>query len=83
MTERPALFLMTNTLETGGSERQFVALSKAIDPEHFRIHLGCLRRYGPLAPEVERIGEFPLGGSFFTWRGLAQSLGSGTRAPWE
>jgi L-malate glycosyltransferase len=68
MTERPALFLMTNTLETGGSERQFVALSKAIDPEHFRIQLGCLRRYGPLAAEVERIGEFPLGGSFFTWQ---------------
>lgn len=68
MTERPALFLMTNTLETGGSERQFVALAKAIDPEHFRTHLGCLRRYGPLSTEVERIDEFPLGGSLFTWR---------------
>jgi glycosyltransferase involved in cell wall biosynthesis len=62
------LFLMTNTLEIGGSERQFVGSAKAISHEHFKIHLGCLGRYGPLLDQVGDITEFPLGGSFFTWQ---------------
>lgn len=66
VTDRPDLFLMTNTLEIGGSERQFVALARAIHPERFQLHLGCLGRYGPLLEGLGNITEFPLGGSFFT-----------------
>jgi len=62
------LFLMTNSLETGGSERQFLALAEAISREDFNVHLGCLLRYGPLLEQVGEITEFPLGGSFFTWQ---------------
>jgi glycosyltransferase involved in cell wall biosynthesis len=68
MSDPLHLFLMTNTLETGGSERQFVGSAKAISHEHFKIHLGCLLRYGPLLNQVGDITEFPLGGSFFTWQ---------------
>ena len=68
MNDQLNLFLMTNSLETGGSERQFVGLAKAISHEHFEIHLGCLLRYGPLLDQVGEITEFPLGGSFFTWQ---------------
>ena len=62
------VFLMTNTLETGGSERQFVTLARALSPDEFDIHLGCLKRVGPLLAEMPDIAEFDLGGSFFTFR---------------
>ncbi|MGA8677545.1 MAG: glycosyltransferase family 4 protein, partial [Candidatus Acidiferrales bacterium] len=68
MNDRLNLFLMTNTLETGGSERQFAGSAKAISHEHFKIHLGCLLRCGPLLDQVGDITEFPLGGSFLTWQ---------------
>jgi L-malate glycosyltransferase len=74
MTQRPNLFLMINTLETGGSERQFASLVTTIRPERFQIHLGCLRRVGPLAVRVKDITEFPLGGSYFSWQALRSGL---------
>lgn len=75
--DRPNLFLMTNTLEIGGSERQFAALAGAIHPERFQIHLGCLRRYGPLVKKIGNITEFPLHGSFFTWQAWRSRLDLG------
>jgi glycosyltransferase involved in cell wall biosynthesis len=74
MIQRPILFLMINTLETGGSERQFAALVGAIRPDRFQIHLGCIRRVGPLADKVTHISEFPLGGSYFSWRALRSAF---------
>lgn len=71
---RPNVFLMTNTLEIGGSERQFAALAAAIHSERFRVQLGCLRRYGPLVDKVGEIDEFPLHGSFFTWQAWRSRL---------
>lgn len=71
---RPSVFLMTNTLEIGGSERQFVALAGALHRERFEVRLGCLRRYGPLAEKVGAIEEFPLQGSFFTWQAWRSRL---------
>lgn len=62
---RPDLFLMTNTLEVGGSERQFVALVEALDRERFNVHPACLRRIGGLATRLGEIPEFPPGGSLF------------------
>jgi glycosyltransferase involved in cell wall biosynthesis len=74
MNKQLNLFLMTNTLEIGGSERQFIGSAKAISHEHFRIYLGCLLRYGPLLDQVEDITEFPLGGSFLTWQAWRSRL---------
>ena len=67
----PGLFLMINTLETGGSERQFVTLAQALEREKFGVSLGCLKRFGPLMDEVNGLNEFSPGGSLFgiqSWR---------------
>jgi L-malate glycosyltransferase len=67
----PAVFLMTNTLETGGSERQFVTMANALDPRKFTINLGCLKRKGPFLSQVTGLEEFSPGGSLFglrSWR---------------
>jgi L-malate glycosyltransferase len=67
----PSVFLMVNTLETGGSERQFVTMSKALDRERFSVSLGCLRKSGPLMNEISGLSEFSPGGSLFgvqSWR---------------
>ena len=50
--ERARLFLMINTLETGGTERQFVTMAKALQ-EDFAVHLGCLKRIGPFSSELQ------------------------------
>jgi L-malate glycosyltransferase len=70
-TALPSVFLMTNTLETGGSERQFVTMAHALDREKFSASLGCLKRIGPLLSEVNILHEFPPGGNLFgiqSWR---------------
>jgi glycosyltransferase involved in cell wall biosynthesis len=61
----PVVFLMTNTLETGGSERQFVTLANALDRNKFPVNLGCLKRIGPFVNEVSDLSEFSPGGSLF------------------
>jgi len=66
----PGVFLMIESLQTGGSERQFVALSRSLDPGHFRVSLGCIKATGPLL-EGLTLERFPLGGSvyrFQSWR---------------
>jgi glycosyltransferase involved in cell wall biosynthesis len=59
---------MTNTLETGGSERQFVTVVNALDREQFSLSLGCIRRVGPFLSEVEGVQEFSPGGNLFGFR---------------
>ena len=66
----PGLFLMTNSLETGGSERQFAALAWSLNPAAFQIHLGCIQRRGTLVDVLGHIPEFPLGGSLYGWKSL-------------
>ena len=61
---------MTNTFETGGSERQLVVLAKNISPERFQLHLGCIRRDGPFAKDFEDTPEFRLGGSLYGWQSI-------------
>lgn len=56
---------MTNTLETGGSEHQFVRVTHLLPGGEFELHLGCLKRIGPLLADVPNIAEFDVGGSFF------------------
>ena len=60
-----SLFLMINTFETGGSERQFAALAQNVSAADFQLHLGCVRNRGALAGEFQDVPEFPLGGSLF------------------
>ncbi len=68
------LFLMINTFETGGSERQFTVLAQNLEAPHFQIHLGCVSRRGPLASNFPEVPQFPLGGSLFGWRSLRTRL---------
>lgn len=62
---RTGVFLMINSLETGGSERQFIALAQALDRSAFQIDLGCLQKRGALLESVGEIQEFSLGGSLY------------------
>src|SRR5271155_1814349 len=61
----PKLFLMTDSFETGGSERQFVALAQSLNPTAFHVQPGCIRRRGAFLGDLGRVPEFPLGGSLF------------------
>jgi glycosyltransferase involved in cell wall biosynthesis len=63
------LFLMVNTFETGGSERQFTVLAQNLPPE-FQVHVGCISRRGPLSHNFPDAPSFPLGGSLYGWQAL-------------
>lgn len=63
--QRVPIFLMANTLETGGSERQFVTMAHALDQDQFSVILGCIKRTGPFVNEVEEVIEFSPGGNLF------------------
>jgi len=68
---RVRLFLMTNSFETGGSERQFAVLAQNLRPEQFQVHLGCIQRKGPFANDFGEVPEFWLGSSLYglkSWR---------------
>ncbi len=69
-----SLFLMINTLETGGSERQFTVLAQNLIQPQFGTHLGCVSRRGPLAYNFPDAAQFPLGGSLYGWRSLRTRL---------
>ena len=64
------LFLMTNSFETGGSERQFAVLARSLGSDRFQLHVGCIRREGPFADLFGEAPEFRLGGSLFGWKSL-------------
>ena len=81
-TNRPgdpaiSLFLMVNTFETGGSERQFTILAQNLVPPQFQTHLGCIARIGPLAHNFLDAPAFPLGGSLYGWQSLRTRLNLG------
>lgn len=65
-----SIFLMINSLELGGSERQFTVFAQNISQSKFQIHLGCLSRSGLLADQVGDVPQFPLGGSLYGWQSL-------------
>ena len=69
-----SLFLMVNTLETGGSERQFAVLAESLSPAKFAVHLGCVHHRGDMAEHLGKIPEFPLGGSLYGWQSLRTRL---------
>lgn len=61
----PGLFLMNNTFETGGGERQFAALASSLDPTAFRLYLGCIRAVGAFLDGVGEVTPFAIGGSIY------------------
>jgi len=64
------LFLMTNSFETGGSEKQFVALARSLESSDLRPQIGCISRKGFFLDGFERALEFPVGGSLYGVRSL-------------
>ncbi|MFZ3339633.1 MAG: glycosyltransferase [Terriglobales bacterium] len=72
--ERIGLFLMINTFETGGSERQCALLAQNASPSKFDVHVGCVNPRGPLVSQFPKYERFPLGGSLFGWRSLRSRL---------
>jgi Glycosyltransferase len=64
------LFLMVNTFETGGSERQFIVLAKNLEPPQFQVHIGCVNPRGPLGHNFTDALQFPIGGSLFGWKSM-------------
>ncbi len=73
----PGVFLMTNSFETGGSERQFVDLARALQPTKYRVSLGCLQENGPLRIDLGEVQHFDLGGSLYQPRSMTSTLPAG------
>jgi glycosyltransferase involved in cell wall biosynthesis len=67
-TERPGLFLMVNTLERGGTERQFVTLAQGLGSGSFELGTGCLARRGEFVDSLPHVLEFSPGRSLFKLR---------------
>jgi glycosyltransferase involved in cell wall biosynthesis len=76
----PGVFLMSNSFETGGSERQFAALAKSLDRSAFRVSIACIQKKGAFLEELREVGfrdvpEFSLGGSLYklaSWKTRAR-----------
>ena len=68
---QPGVFLMTDSFETGGSERQFALFAKSLDPKLFRAQLGCISKRGAFLDGLGEVIEFPLGGNTYGPRSLA------------
>lgn len=62
------VFLMVNSFETGGSERQFVSLAQSLDAQRFALGLGCIQTKGPLRDLFGEVPRFKLGGSVYGWK---------------
>ena len=73
-TQPPRLFLMTNSFETGGSERQFAALAQSFWVSSFRPSIGCIARRGSFLDGFEEVLEFPIGGNLYGVRSMQARL---------
>ena len=70
----PAVLLMGDTLDVGGTEGQFVEVACGVDRRRFDVRLSCVRPEGPLRARLESAGlsVFPAGrGSLRPLRFLA------------
>src|SRR5215467_4803779 len=67
---RPGLFLMLNTLERGGTERQFVTLAQGSKFENFQLSTGCLSRRGAFVESLPEAQEFSPGHSLFKLKSM-------------
>jgi glycosyltransferase involved in cell wall biosynthesis len=65
---------MVNTLERGGTERQFVTMASALAQGAFEVELGCLERKGEFLHVVPEVLEFSPGGSLYRVRSFRSRL---------
>jgi glycosyltransferase involved in cell wall biosynthesis len=65
---------MLNTLERGGTERQFVTLATALARGAFDVGTGCLARRGEFLDKVPEILEFSPGGSLYLVRSIRSRI---------
>ena len=70
----PGVFLMTDSFETGGSERQFAALAGSLDTDLFRVSIGCVTKRGGFLDGLGEVTEFPLGGNLYGARSMQARL---------
>src|SRR5262245_42372838 len=72
---RVRLLKVVPTLLCGGTEHQFMALGRSLDPGRFALEFACLRRSGGFAAEIEArripLREYRLN-SFFSLNAFAQ-----------
>jgi len=62
---RPGLFLMTDSLHTGGTERQFVTMTNALADGAFQVHTACLSQSGAFLEDLPGVEEFSPGKNLF------------------
>ncbi|HUA14008.1 MAG TPA: glycosyltransferase [Verrucomicrobiae bacterium] len=65
---------MTDSFETGGSERQFVELARSLRNPSFRLHIGCMAKRGGLQEGIADAVEFSPGGSLWGLASLRARL---------
>ena len=65
-----AIFLMINSLETGGTERQFVEIARSLRKDGFQLDLGCLQKKGPFLEGLGALHVSELGGSLYGLRSI-------------
>jgi glycosyltransferase involved in cell wall biosynthesis len=72
---RVRLLKVVPTLMCGGTEHQFMALGRSLDPGRFALEFACLRRVGGFAAEIEQrripLREYGIG-TFFSLNAIAQ-----------
>src|SRR5437016_3930993 len=64
---RRRVFLLVDSLQLGGTEKQAAELARGLDPARYQVTLGCLRARGPLlgrlqSSAVEVVEFYPQGG---------------------
>jgi len=52
----PAILLVGDTLDLGGTEGQFVEVASRLDRRRFEVHVSCLRPEGPLRARLDAAG---------------------------
>ncbi len=52
------VFLMVNSLETGGTERQFMEVARALRADRIPLHLGCIKKEGAFVGDANEVEEF-------------------------
>ena len=60
------IFLMVNSFETGGTERQFVEIARSLRSTGFCVHLGCLQQKGTFLDQAGEVTCYPARGSLYS-----------------
>jgi glycosyltransferase involved in cell wall biosynthesis len=56
---RPAVLLIGDTLNFGGTEGQFVKVARGLDRSRWDLDVACMGAEGPLGPRLEAVGVKP------------------------